>query len=188
MKGKTPAQVERGLRGTSAPKQDKETTAAQAPAPRRRETREEAPQPPPAPKRGVYSEATLDALLEDGAEICGYSLRPITLATIAMLKRTGNELVSGLPLDDCPNVMMHSAAFIVLQSVPLAEAIKLTKNPDALETRAFEVCDTLSYSEGRTMVEDCLNFLADSMGNRVEAVPEDEGDGSETLEGPDAGE
>jgi hypothetical protein len=110
-------------------------------------------------------------MLGIGPSIRGMKLRPIKLSGIALLQRTGNEVISGKPADQCHNLIIDACKLVVLQSVSLREAIKLADNPEELTLRAYELAETISPSEVEEFQDAVIGLVSESQETRVEPIP-----------------
>jgi hypothetical protein len=115
-------------------------------------------------------EAVQDDLLGVKPNILGRKLRPVKLASIALLQKTKNEIISGKPIEDCANLILDSCKFVVLQSVPLREAIKLADNMTELEMRAYELADQIAPSEMPEFQQVVIDLIQGAQETRVEPV------------------
>lgn len=105
--------------------------------------------------------------------IFGKKLRPIKLASIALLQKTKNEIVSGKAIEDCENLLLDSCKVVLLQSVSLREAIKLADNPNELELQAYELADQIAPSEMPKFQQLVMDLLESSQETRVEPLPQE---------------
>jgi hypothetical protein len=115
-------------------------------------------------------EAVQSDLLGVKPSILGKKLRPVKLASIALLQKTNNEIVSGKPMEECANLILDSCKFVVLQSVPLREAIKLTENLDELEMRAYELAEDIAPAEMPAFQQMVIDLIQTAQETRVEPV------------------
>jgi hypothetical protein len=104
--------------------------------------------------------------------IFGKKLRPIKLASIALLQKTKNEIVSGKAIEDCDNLLLDSCKVVLLQSISLREAIKLADDPNELELQAYELADQIAPSEMPQFQQLVMDLLQSSQETRVEPVEE----------------
>jgi hypothetical protein len=113
-----------------------------------------------------------DDLLGVRPSILGRKLRPMKLSAVALLQKTGNELVSGKPVEECSNLIIDSCKLVVMQSVPLREAIRLSENLDELEEKAYELADTIEPSQLPEFQDLVLGLIRNSQNTRVEPIPQ----------------
>jgi len=112
-------------------------------------------------------------MLGIGPSIRGMKLRPIKLSGIALLQRTGNEVISGKPVEECKNLIIDACKLVVLQSVSLREAIKLADNYEELTLRAYELAETISPSEVEDFQQTVINLVTQAQETRVEPLPQE---------------
>lgn len=115
-------------------------------------------------------EAVQDDLLGVKPNILGRKLRPVKLASIALLQKTKNEIVSGKAIEECQNLLLDSCKFVLLQSVSLREAIKLAETPEELEMRAYELADEIAPSDMPEFQKMVINLIENSQDTRVEPI------------------
>lgn len=121
-------------------------------------------------------------LLEDGPNILGHDLRPVTLASVALLMQTDSDLIKGKPVEECENILLDCCRFIRLQTLPLREAARLVRDPEELDAQSLEFADQIPPGDVQGVINQVTKCLRDASEHRVE--PSDE-DAKEELQHPD---
>lgn len=112
-----------------------------------------------------------EMMLDDGSiAFMGRTLRPIKLSSLVMLKSMNSSLVAGKPLHECPDILLDACKFVYLQSLPLKEAIKVSKDPDELELGAMEFCEEIDGENAQGFVDAVLAILASTQKGRVTPI------------------
>lgn len=111
-------------------------------------------------------------LLETGPSILGEELRPITLASIALLMQVDSDLIKGVPIEECRNVLLDCCRFIRLQTLPLKEAARLVRDMDRLDMEALEFADRIPANQTQEVIKAVVTCLRATTENRVEPVDE----------------
>jgi hypothetical protein len=129
-------------------------------------------------------EKFVDSLLTQSKSqsvIHGINLRAPTLATLAILTRADNALVTGKNLSES-DVMMHVLVFLYVHSAPIEEVhgasivSPIAGQNLALERKALELGETLKYKSASDFIklyEDLVKWLSEHMDLQVEAIPDE---------------
>lgn len=129
-------------------------------------------------------EKFIDSLLTQSqtqSEISGVKLRAPTLATLAILTRADNALVTGRQLTEA-EVMMHVLVFMYVHSAPIEEVHGASiVSPIAgvnlsLERKALELGEKMPYKSPKDFIslyEDLVSWLGQHMDLQVEAIPDE---------------
>jgi hypothetical protein len=129
-------------------------------------------------------EKFVDSLLTQSKSqsvIHGIHLRAPTLATLAILTRADNALVTGKNLNES-DVMMHVLVFLYVHSAPIEEVhgasivSPISGQNLALERKALELGETLQYKSASDFIklyEDLVKWLSEHMDLQVEAIPDE---------------
>ena len=107
------------------------------------------------------------AIAGEHPELLGKKLRPVTLTTIAILVRSGNSLVKGVSIDNTAELLLDCLKFIVIQSRPLKDVLKLLKDPDLFEAEAWKEGDALDASEAESLIYTCAEMLRIASSTKV---------------------
>lgn len=116
--------------------------------------------------------ATAESLLGGKSEVLGIQLRPVTLASIAMLTQIGSDLIAGKTMDECENIIMDCCHFIRIQTLPLKEAAALCRDLDALDDASLEFADKIPPKDIKNVVAAITRILQEATETQVE--PQDE--------------
>jgi hypothetical protein len=111
-------------------------------------------------------------LLGNGPTLLGMSLRPITLATLALLQQLDSDLLKGKAIEDCDNILLDCCRFVRMQTLPLKEATHLVRNRAAMDDAALALADKVPPYELESFVGLVTTALHSSMDNKVEPVPD----------------
>jgi hypothetical protein len=118
--------------------------------------------------------STNAGLLKAPVIVAGHELRPITLASIALLQQLKSPLIAGKPIDDVDNIVLDCCIFIKVQSMSIREATKLVFGPkEALLEAALEMASAIPPTQIEEVISSIVNILKDSTSTRVS--PEAEG-------------
>ena len=111
------------------------------------------------------------ALLESGdREYHGLILRPVTLATVAMLMSIKSPLVSGKQIEDVTDILLECGRLLILLSVPVQEARGLCRRLEELDEETYEFLDTLPPTETQNLIAVAMDLLREAMETRVDPI------------------
>lgn len=113
-----------------------------------------------------------DDLLGIRPVFLGMELRPIRLSSLALLQKTGNQIVSGKPVAECDDLLMDACKLVLLQSIPLREAVILSKDLKEFEFRAYELMETVPPDASQGFIDAILSLVSGTQNGRVEPIPE----------------
>lgn len=115
----------------------------------------------------------LEALLEEDQDIFGIKVRPLTLASLALLKKTNSVLVSGKSIEEIQDdVFIDCCKLLYIQSAPLPEVVKVCKDPDDLECKAYELAERIPPHRAEGFVNLVMDMLSASQRNKVVPIPD----------------
>lgn len=121
----------------------------------------------------ILNMTTNAGLLNPPTVLLGHKLRPITLASIALLQQLKSPLISGTVIDQVENIILDCCIFIKVQSSSVKEATKLVFGPkEALYESALELADSIAPNEIETVVSSIIALLRDSTSTRVTVEPD----------------
>jgi hypothetical protein len=104
--------------------------------------------------------------------VAGRELRPITLASLALLKQAGSELISGVKLEDAENLLLDSCVFILLQSSTLEDATRLAFGTrEQLNLEALKLADSIPPNEVHSFTDSIISMLMDATATQVKPMP-----------------
>ena len=127
-------------------------------------------------------EKFIDSVISSKSKkIGGITLRPPTLATLAILMRSNNALVMGTSPSET-EAMMHVLIFMYVHSAPtdelhgacITQAIE-GKNL-TLERKALELGEKMKFTSQQDFVklyEDLVSWLAENMDLQVQPIPDE---------------
>tara|TARA_R110002153_G_scaffold84197_2_gene211030 strand:+ start:18371 stop:18841 length:471 start_codon:yes stop_codon:yes gene_type:complete len=106
----------------------------------------------------------------------GMNLRPVTLASIALLKETGSSLVNGEVLDGNDNIVLDCCMFILIQSGTIEDASRLVFGADSLELKmaSMALAEKVNPAEVADLTTNIIGMLNDSMSTQVKPIPDKE--------------
>lgn len=115
--------------------------------------------------------------------VAGQTLRPITLASIALLQQLKSPLIAGKPIDEVENIIMDCCIFIKVQSLSVKEATKLAFGPkEALLEAAMELAETIPPNQIESVISSIIELLRDSTSTRVVVEKSDSSDVVDVVE------
>lgn len=125
----------------------------------------------------------LQDLLGNGPSIAGMHMRPITLATLALLQQIDSDLIKGVPIEECDNMLLDCCRFVRIQTLPLKEASRLCRNPMLLDDEALALADTVPPTKISQFINLVTQSLQQAMETRVQPVPDEDAKAAEKPEG-----
>lgn len=115
-----------------------------------------------------------NGLLKNQITVAGHELRPITLASIALLQQLKSPLIAGKPIDDVENIVLDCCIFIKVQSLSVKDATKLVFGPkEAMLEAALDMAATIPPNQIEEVITSIVNLLRESTSTRVSVVSED---------------
>lgn len=106
--------------------------------------------------------------------IAGVELRPITLASIAILKQVGSPLIEGRAFDEIHNIILDCCIFLKIQSSDIKTATKLAFGDyDTLVAESLELAERIDPNKIKEVVQSIVDLLSDSTSTKVNVIPED---------------
>ena len=116
----------------------------------------------------ILNLTTNAGLLNPPIIVAGQTLRPITLASIALLQQLKSPLIAGKAIDEVDNIILDCCIFIRVQSLSPKEATKLVFGPrEALLESAMELAETIAPNQIESVVSSIIDLLRDSTSTRV---------------------
>jgi hypothetical protein len=109
-----------------------------------------------------------EALLKPTKSILTVKLEPFTSARGSLLRRAKNEFIAGIKFNEIEDPFMAIGKFLVLMSVTLNDGRTLVSDPDALESRAYELLDTISINSIEQVVLEINAYVAREMSTQVQ--------------------
>jgi len=120
--------------------------------------------------QSVIDKSIQEELLGVAPKIAGLELRPLTLASIALLKQVGSSLIEGKPFSEIDNIVMECCIFLKIQSVSLKEATSLAYgDSEDLAFAALELADRINPSEIENVINSIVKLLTDQTSTKVSA-------------------
>jgi hypothetical protein len=139
----------------------------------------------PAPAGASEMQKMLDGavtgeLLGTRPTIMGREIRPVTLASIALLKQAKSPLIEGVAIKDIQNVLLECCVFMFLQTSSLAEATSYVFGPyNELVLKALEFADTIPPEDVGGAVNQIIVAIRDATSTQVRAKSKhDDGGGT----------
>jgi hypothetical protein len=109
-----------------------------------------------------------DDLLGRDVDVGPFKMKPITLATISLLKEINSPLIMGVQLDDVPNIVQNVLELILIQKLPLKDAAELVQDRTTFRLRCLEMGDGIQPDQIEDLVTQCTQALADATSGQVE--------------------
>jgi len=120
--------------------------------------------------------------------IAGLEVRPLTLASIALLKQVGSSLIEGKQFSEIENVVMECCIFLKLQSAPLKEATRLAYGePEDLAVAALEIGEKIAPYEVENIISSIVKLLTDSTSTKVSAKSKSVSSSKDDISDEDSG-
>lgn len=116
----------------------------------------------------------ISEMLGDGPTILGREVRPVTLASIALLERIGSPLIAGKNIEHTPEITLECMKFLLLQTGELEDARQYSLDLAKLDIAALDLADSINPSEAEDVLNQVVSLLQDSMSTQVEPHVEDE--------------
>lgn len=111
-------------------------------------------------------------------DLLGIELKPVTLASLAIMQEAGCELISGKEIDAMDNVMMEILLFVYIHSEELevlSEIISKAEDPKkAMKMRALTMGHEIQPDEIPALVNRIVNILSEATSTKVEPLPDEE--------------
>ena len=118
--------------------------------------------------------SVLKEILQHNPTIAGVKIRPITLASIALLKQLKSPLIEGTPFEEIENIILDCAIFLKVQSCDIKESTKLAfGDPSDLVAEALELADKIDPSKIKDVVASIVTLLQDATSTKTEVVADD---------------
>lgn len=116
----------------------------------------------------------ISEMLGDGPTILGREVRPVTLASIALLERIGSPLIAGQNIEHTPEITLECMKFLLLQTGELEDARQYSLDLAKLDIAALDLADSINPAEAEDVLNQVVSLLQDSMSTQVEPHVEDE--------------
>jgi hypothetical protein len=130
-------------------------------------------------------DSILSEILGVQPTIAGIQLRPITLASIALLKQVESPLIEGKPFEEIQNIILDCCIFLKIQSSDVKAATKLAFGDyDVLVSESLELAERIEPNKIKEVVQSIVDLLSDQTSTKVNVVPDDNSsNSSEDTEG-----
>lgn len=113
----------------------------------------------------------LSGLLGAPKTIAGVELKPITLASIAILKQVDSPLIEGRAYDEIENIILDCCIFLKIQSSDVKTAQKLAfGDRNILISEALELAANIEPSSIKDVVGSIVELLQDSTSTKVNVI------------------
>ncbi|MAS81999.1 MAG: hypothetical protein CMF45_04860 [Legionellales bacterium] len=108
----------------------------------------------------------------------GIELKPVTLATLAMMQEAGCELISGQNIENVENLMMEVLLFVYIHTEKPDTVARLLTSGDnpkqILRRNALNTGMGISPKQIPELVEQIITILGESTGTKVEPLPDED--------------
>tara|TARA_R100000808_G_scaffold512_1_gene2671 strand:+ start:18478 stop:19002 length:525 start_codon:yes stop_codon:yes gene_type:complete len=105
--------------------------------------------------------------------VLGIELRPLTLASIALLSQVKSPLIDGVEVDEIDNILLEICIFITLQSCDVNKATELAfGDRPKLIAEAMKIANTINANEVEIITGKVIQLISDSVSTQVEAIPD----------------
>ena len=115
------------------------------------------------------------ALLSAPTSILSVELHPFTAARGSLLRRAKNEFIAGVSFRDIADPFLSIGKFLLLMSLPLADARKVVADEDALEDKAYQLLEGIKLSDIEQVVAMINSYVEKEMSTQVKGeLPDDQ--------------
>ena len=112
-------------------------------------------------------------------DVLGIKLKPVTLASLAIMQDAGCQIISGIDVEEMDNLMLEILLFVYIHTEEhkvLTNIICSEKNPKAaLKEASLNLGVDINPKQIPSLVEQIVKILTDATGTKVDPLP-DEGD------------
>lgn len=130
----------------------------------------------------AMDDSVVPEVLGRGVVLLGKKLRPVTLASIALLKQVKSDLIAGVVIEESDNIILDCCVFLLLHSVTLEEATELAfDSPNKLRMEALILADSIGPADVNAMTKAIVDLLRDSTSTQVKAEPKKDIKGGNPL-------
>ncbi len=144
-------------------------------------------EPPALPPETDELQSLMDgavrgSLLGVEKTVAGRKLRPITMASVALLQEINSPLINGVTLDAVPNLLLECCIFVCLQTCTLKEAkARVFGERSILLDKALEIADEVPANETKDVIDTSMEILKDSISTQVKASSKGDGKPSSPM-------
>ena len=114
-------------------------------------------------------------------DLLGVKLKPVTLASLAMMQEAGCELISGKEMDEMSNIMLEILLFVFIHTEEPEKISEIISDSEdhkkALKMRALTMGHQITPKEIPSLVEQIVNILSEATGTKIEPLPDDDDKG-----------
>ena len=111
-------------------------------------------------------------------DLLGVKLKPVTLASLAMMQEAGCELISGKEMDAMSNIMLEILLFVYIHTEEPEKISEIISNSEdhkkALKMRALTMGHEIVPKQIPALVEQIVNILSEATGTKVEPLPDED--------------
>tara|TARA_R100000963_G_C4637309_1_gene101216 strand:- start:653 stop:1174 length:522 start_codon:yes stop_codon:yes gene_type:complete len=119
-------------------------------------------------------------------EVLGIELRPLTLASIALLSQVKSPLIDGVLVEDMDNILLEICIVITLQSCDIDKATELAfGDRSKLIAEAMKIADGVKANEVELITEKVIDIIGDSTSTQVEPLSDKSTAPEKPVEGND---
>ncbi len=105
--------------------------------------------------------------------VAGVQMRPLTLASIALLSQVKSPLIEGVVVDEIENILLEICIFITLQSCEVEEATELAfGDRSKLVAQAMKIADGIKANEVEEISSRVIQIIGESTDTQVEPIPD----------------
>ena len=104
------------------------------------------------------------------------NLRPMTLASVSILKRLDSPLINEIPVEEIDDIFAECAKFVLAHSLPTKDILALCRDSDKLDIECLKLMEGIPVSKSDLFTEAVLEIMNDSVSTQVDAEPEDSDD------------
>ena len=114
-------------------------------------------------------------------DLLGVKLKPVTLASLAMMQEAGCELISGKEMDEMSNIMLEVLLFVYIHTEDPEKIAEIISNSEdhqkALKMRALTMGHKITPKQIPELVEQIVEILSEATGTKVDPLPDEDDKG-----------
>jgi len=114
-------------------------------------------------------------------DLLGVKLKPVTLASLAMMQEAGCELISGKEIDQMSNIMLEILLFVYIHTENPETISEIISNSEdhkkALKMRALTMGHEITPKQIPELVDQVVEILSEATGTKVEPLPDEDAKG-----------
>jgi len=110
--------------------------------------------------------------------LLGVKLKPVTLASLAMMQEAGCELISGKEMNEMGNIMLEILLFVYIHTEEPEKIAEIISNSEdhkkALKMRALTMGHEITPKQIPDLMDQIVEILSEATGTKVEPLPDED--------------